>query len=280
MEGTNEKIGGLLPKRRVGQEIYVLDANGNPEIIIQQYELCFDPAVRACQLAAKGLWWEMILLMSQSPRYGYLLLSSGEPPSIDQLTIMVGGRSVEEVKGLLSELERNGVPSLTEDGVYFCRRMVREEAERARVRNAMRKKRGKCDGDVTSKLRKKRSRASPKWPEVPRQLQTPAFYQAWQDWQDYRCERKSKLTASTARMKMKKFAKWGPEKSVVAICNSIENGWLGVFEPNDGDVNRQGIQGIQGRQPTARPQTDQGRPPGAPKRPGEYPVDDSPLPSF
>jgi len=85
-----------------------------------------DPAVRSVSLAARGLWIDMLCLMHESPRRGYLQHVSGKPVTAEQLARMTGC-STDEVSRLLQELEDAGVFSCTEHGVIYSRRMVRDE---------------------------------------------------------------------------------------------------------------------------------------------------------
>ena len=84
-----------------------------------------DPEVRACSLAARGLWWEMICIMYESERRGYLLVRNSTPTLVELARNV--GADAAEVRALLAELEHAGVYSI-EDGVIFCRRMVRDAA--------------------------------------------------------------------------------------------------------------------------------------------------------
>lgn len=84
-----------------------------------------DPEVRACSLAARGLWLEMICIMYEAERRGYLLVRN-RPPTPEELGRNVGADAAE-VRALLAELENAGVYSI-EDGVIYCRRMVRDAA--------------------------------------------------------------------------------------------------------------------------------------------------------
>ena len=97
-----------------------------------------DIGVRACSLAARGLWMDMLSFMHQANPYGHLLLPTvGEDGGKDGgkdilkailppiLARMVGSTS-EEVERLLAELEQAEVFSRTAEGVIFSRRMVRE----------------------------------------------------------------------------------------------------------------------------------------------------------
>lgn len=85
-----------------------------------------DPAVRACSFAARGLWMDMLCLMWESPRRGYLEYRNGQPITAEVLNHMVGGE-VKQISTLLQEMDNLGVYSKTEEGVIFCRRMVRDE---------------------------------------------------------------------------------------------------------------------------------------------------------
>jgi len=94
-----------------------------------------DPALRSVSVAARGLWIDMLCLMHESPRRGYLQHATGKPVTAEQLARMTGC-STDEVSRLLQELEDTGVFSCTEHGVIFSRRMVRDEAKRQRCREA------------------------------------------------------------------------------------------------------------------------------------------------
>jgi hypothetical protein len=82
-----------------------------------------DPELRACSLAARGLWVDMICIMYESERRGYLLVRN-RPPTTAELARNVGADAAE-VRTLLAELENAGVYSIV-DGVIVCRRMVRD----------------------------------------------------------------------------------------------------------------------------------------------------------
>jgi hypothetical protein len=87
-----------------------------------------DPGVRSCSLAARGLWIDMLALMHQADRRGYLEHAPGRPITSDQLARVVGV-TAEEVDRLLAELE--GCNVFSRDGAaVFSRRMVRDERKR------------------------------------------------------------------------------------------------------------------------------------------------------
>lgn len=84
-----------------------------------------DPSVQVCSLAARGLWLEMLCIMHEAEPYGHLCVN-GRAISPDQLARMVGGYP-DEVGALLAELEEAGVYSISEAGVIYSRRMVKDE---------------------------------------------------------------------------------------------------------------------------------------------------------
>ncbi len=94
-----------------------------------------DPGVRSVCLAARGLWMDMLCLMHQSPKSGYLQHPSGLPISPIQLARMVGGFP-DEIASLLQELADSGVYSRGEDGVIYCRRMAKDAAKREKCSKA------------------------------------------------------------------------------------------------------------------------------------------------
>ena len=85
-----------------------------------------DPAVQSCSLAARGLWIEMLLLMFESSRRGYLQQANRTPTSPEQLARMTGCDR-DEAAHLLQELEDSGVFSRTDNGIIYSRRMTRDE---------------------------------------------------------------------------------------------------------------------------------------------------------
>jgi hypothetical protein len=85
-------------------------------------------ALRLCSLGARGLWIDMICLMHEGTPYGHLVLNGkGILPKILARRI---GASLKETERLLSELTDHGVFTVTEEGVIFSPRMVRDESLR------------------------------------------------------------------------------------------------------------------------------------------------------
>lgn len=103
-----------------------------------------DPCVKACSLAAQGLWINLLSLMAESPRIGFLILPgngdegapiTGKAPGDISKVARQLGRMHGEIPPLLQELENNQVFSRDEAGVIYSRRMVRDEQRREMFRN-------------------------------------------------------------------------------------------------------------------------------------------------
>ena len=86
-----------------------------------------DSKLQSCSVGARGLLIEMMCLMHQSERPGYLLVN-GVAPDLEQ-TCTLGRVKVKDYKRYKEELLLNGV-LIEEDGVLICQRMVRDQAYR------------------------------------------------------------------------------------------------------------------------------------------------------
>jgi len=87
-----------------------------------------EPTIKACSIAARGLWWEIICLLFESEQRGFLLIS-GDHNFIQKLARLTG-TSVKQCSRLLNELETNKVFSRDDNNIIYCRRMVRDEHKR------------------------------------------------------------------------------------------------------------------------------------------------------
>lgn len=92
-----------------------------------------DPALQSCSIAARGLWLECMNLMHEADPYGHLVVN-GKPMNAAQIGRLVGVPP-RECAALLQELIDAGVPSVTENGITYSRRMVRDEDIRNRRAN-------------------------------------------------------------------------------------------------------------------------------------------------
>ena len=86
--------------------------------------------------AARGFWLELLLTMHQSPEYGRLIVGDVRISADDVTGIARLLRSNwNQSKSLLSELSSRGLFSVADDGTMYCRRMVRYEEKRQRLRD-------------------------------------------------------------------------------------------------------------------------------------------------
>ena len=59
----------------------------------------------------------------------------------------------------------------------------------------------------------------------------PALQSAWDDYREHRQELRKPLTRVAERRLTTKLEAWGHTRALAALEWSMENGWLGVFEP-------------------------------------------------
>ena len=83
-----------------------------------------DAALRACSLAARGYWMELLCIAHEAEQVGYVLLN-GKRPTGRQIAI-IAGCSEREARKLEAELEEAGVFSRLPDGTIYSRRMVKD----------------------------------------------------------------------------------------------------------------------------------------------------------
>jgi hypothetical protein len=83
-----------------------------------------------CSWEARYVWFEMLLLMHQSPRRGYLLHQSGTPYTEADLVEVIHKATLQRIKDCLFELETNHVYSRNRDGVIYSRKMVKGERKK------------------------------------------------------------------------------------------------------------------------------------------------------
>ena len=88
-----------------------------------------DTALRSCSVGARGLWIDMLCYMHEGTPYGHLAIG-GRPVDSKILSRMTGA-SPKSTKKWLEELKAADVFGITEDGVIFSRRMIKDEHIRA-----------------------------------------------------------------------------------------------------------------------------------------------------
>lgn len=93
-----------------------------------------DIKLQACSLASQGLLINLMCLMHQSEKYGYLLIN-GRMPNPKSL-IKLSRLHHKTFKGHLKELLDNGVLKEDEQGVIYCPRMVKDQEVRQEKQRA------------------------------------------------------------------------------------------------------------------------------------------------
>ncbi|RYY13996.1 MAG: hypothetical protein EON55_09260, partial [Alphaproteobacteria bacterium] len=89
-----------------------------------------DEALVLCSVHARLCWRELIDYMHFCTPYGHLAVN-GRALTVEEIQCAIGrGFTRGRIRKVLAELEDKGVLSRTEDGVIFCRRMVRDEDSR------------------------------------------------------------------------------------------------------------------------------------------------------
>ena len=96
----------------------------NPSDTMYWNDLDYDPNLRACSLAAQGLWIRMLCIMARATPYGELRIEKKPLTNIELARLV--GETARTVEILLQELEEKGVYSLTRKQVIYNRRMKRQ----------------------------------------------------------------------------------------------------------------------------------------------------------
>ncbi|HET6328684.1 MAG TPA: helix-turn-helix domain-containing protein [Planctomycetaceae bacterium] len=196
-----------------------------------------DAGVRSVSLEARGLWIDMLALMDQAPRRGYLQHANGRPLTAEQLAVSVGS-SVVTVSRLLQELENAGVYSSDATQTIYSRRMTRETNARAREAESrnVRRSSGHCPSNVRDEGLGGAFSFSlhTLYPDlIPRlPFQSEGFRQAVQDWLAYKREKRQAYTATGLPTLLRKLEKLGERRAIDAIEHSIASNYTGLYEPD------------------------------------------------
>jgi hypothetical protein len=98
-------------------------------------EWLYNRDLRVLSAAARALWMDMLCLMRESVRRGYLQHANGNAITHEQLARLTGCSS-DDCQGLLQELETSGVFSRTVHGMIYYPKMLRAEQKRAKCTKA------------------------------------------------------------------------------------------------------------------------------------------------
>jgi hypothetical protein len=99
-----------------------------------------DIKLQSCSLSAQGLLINLMCLMHQSKRYGYLLINDHKPSDKEVIKLLRTHHKPYQ-QGII-ELLTYGVLKIDEEGILFCERMVKDEKLRQ-----LRKEIGKKGGN-------------------------------------------------------------------------------------------------------------------------------------
>jgi hypothetical protein len=196
-----------------------------------------DAGVRSVSLEARGLWIDMLALMDQAPRRGYLQHANGRPLTADQLAVSVGS-SVVIVSQLLRELENAGVYSSDATQTIYCRRMTRDAERRARERE---RKLRASSVDLPGNRRQRglgglfSSSLESLYPDLNSRLslQSECFSNAVKEWLVYKREKRQNYTPTGLAKLLSRLEKLGERRAVDAIEHSIASNYAGIYEPGD-----------------------------------------------
>ena len=84
-----------------------------------------DLNLQVCSLSARGLWIELMCIMHQSQKYGYLIINSESPR--DEVLSKLTRTPLKLFRSALKELIENKVARIDENGVIFSKRMVEDQ---------------------------------------------------------------------------------------------------------------------------------------------------------
>jgi hypothetical protein len=94
-----------------------------------------DPGIKMLTLEERGFWFQLLLLMHESPRRGFLEINGKPMP--ESGIAMVMGLDNQKVNHIVNHLTNLGVVSVEDGtGILFSRRMVRDEVLLEARRNA------------------------------------------------------------------------------------------------------------------------------------------------
>ncbi len=115
---------------------------------------------------------DMLCIMHQAEPEGYLLLN-GDSVTPEKLAVY-SGCNADVTRGCMAELLLHGVSSVSDEGVIYCRRMVRDAEKRGGTRERVakyrkkRKSNAECNDGVTPLLEASNQKPEGKTPQPPK----------------------------------------------------------------------------------------------------------------
>ncbi len=97
----------------------------NPSFQFYPADWLNDAKLQSCSLEAQGLLVNLMCIMHQSKKYGFLLINN-EKKSFKTVAKLLR-ISKKKLKKLSEELKINGVLKETQEGILYCERMVKDQ---------------------------------------------------------------------------------------------------------------------------------------------------------
>jgi hypothetical protein len=204
-----------------------------------------DPKLSLCKEATRGIWIDALCCMHMQDRCDRLTGSITDLARLCRTTPNALRSAVDDLKlrGAATCTEENGLVTL------ICHRLSRLQEKRIKACKRQRKRRGvgECHADVTPSVTgdvtppntnpnpQPQKKEPPQPPAggilLPEDLWTPEMGSTWARYCAHRKHKRATMTQDAADLIFPKFRKWGPRLSVLAMNNSVEQGWTGVFCP-------------------------------------------------
>lgn len=209
-----------------------------------------DPGLRTCSLAARGLWIDLLCVMSECAPRGSLLVND-RPPN-DQTIARMIGCDPAEVAPLLAELKAAGVYSNDiRTGAIFSRRMTRDEKVRKiNQRNGkkggnpilrgltpplsapIRRAEDEDEDEDRKSLEGGPGETAPGLRRFPVELRTPKFAAVFAKYLEHLVSKKKPLGRVQQEFLIEELAEMGHDRAVAAMKHTIARGWQGLREPD------------------------------------------------
>lgn len=202
-----------------------------------------DAMLRMCTPDERGVWIDMLCVMAGAEPYGHLAVNNRIMTDAEVSRVI--GLDEVTYKGILYRLIEKGIPSKSESGMIYSRRMVREH--KLFVSGSKAGKKGGGNPALKKKDKKIPEAIShnPNTKETIKDtfigllndgiasqaLNTESFINSLESWNCHRIEKKKPLTRRSLQSQIKILSQLGHDKAIAAIEFSIACGYQGIFEP-------------------------------------------------
>jgi len=192
-----------------------------------------DIKLQTCSLAAQGLLLNLMCLMHQSEKYGYLLINGFIPSAKDVAHLLRLHHKTYQAG--LKELILKGVLCKDEKGIIHSKRMVKDEYIRQVRREA-----GKLGGNpllkqtVKQDLKQKTTPSSSTSPSSSKHIKYPSWLDLplWKEFKKYRTKIKAPLTDHAEKLclaDLKKVIDEGHKQKDVVNQTIMSGKWKSFY---------------------------------------------------